>query len=83
MRLGQAGVTGAAIVRFWPAAFFVKGDGQNATELARLKGEFEAIQQASFQKNCGIRFQRPAAAETSSISKKDQRPEQRRSNSTN
>jgi hypothetical protein len=29
---------------------FVKGDGQNA-ELARLKGEFEAIEQASIQKN--------------------------------
>jgi hypothetical protein len=40
-------VTGAAIVLFWPAAFFVKGDGQNAAELARLKGEFEAIEQAS------------------------------------
>jgi hypothetical protein len=76
-------VTGAAIVLFWPAAFFVKGDGQNAAELARLKGEFEAIEQASIQKNCGIRFQRPAPAETSSISKKDQRAEQRRSDSTN
>jgi hypothetical protein len=82
-KTSDAWVTGAAIVLFWPAAFFVKGDGQAAAELARLKGEFEAIEQASIQKNCGIRFQRPAPAETSSISKKDQRAEQRRNDATN
>ena len=32
-RTSDAWVTGAAIVLFWPAAFFVKGDGQNAAEL--------------------------------------------------
>ena len=68
-----------------PAAFFVKGDGQNAAELARLKGEFEAIEQASIQKSCGLRFQRAPPPETSSISKgkADQRAEQRRDNSNN
>ncbi len=50
--------TGAAIVVFWPAAFFVGGDGQNAAELARLKGEFEAIEQAAIQKNCNLQVQR-------------------------
>ena len=50
--------TGAAIVIFWPAAFFVGGDGPMAAELARLKGEFEAIEQASIQKNCNLRIQR-------------------------
>jgi hypothetical protein len=39
--------TGAAIIIFWPAAFFVGGDGPSAAELARLKGEFEALEQAS------------------------------------
>ena len=83
-RTNDAWVTGAAIVLFWPAAFFVKGDGQNAAELARLKGEFEAIEQASIQKSCGLRFQRAPPPETSSISKgKDQRAEQRRDNSNN
>jgi hypothetical protein len=77
-------VTGAAIVLFWPAAFFVKGDGQTAAELGRLKGEFEAIEQASIQKNCGLRFQRAAPVETSSINKgKDQRTELRRNDSPN
>jgi hypothetical protein len=50
-------VTAAAIVVFWPAAFFVQGDKQNAAELARLKGEMEAIEQVSIRKQCGIQFQ--------------------------
>jgi hypothetical protein len=49
--------TGVAIVVFWPAAFLVSGDGQTAAELGRLKGEFQALEQASIQKNCGFQFQ--------------------------
>jgi hypothetical protein len=51
-------LTAATIVIFWPAAFFVQGDRQNATELARLKGEMQALEQASSRKNCGIQFRR-------------------------
>lgn len=50
-------VTGVAIVVFWPAAFLVNGDGQTAAELGRLKGEFQALEQASVQKSCGFQFQ--------------------------
>src|SRR5262245_745775 len=83
-KTSDAWVTGAAIVLFWPAAFFVKGDGPTAAELARLKGEFEAIEQASIQKNCGLRFQRPAPAETSSVNKrKDQLAEHQRTDAPN
>jgi hypothetical protein len=35
--------TGVAIVVFWPAAFFVGGDGQAAAELARLKGQMRRL----------------------------------------
>jgi hypothetical protein len=49
-------VTAAAIVIFWPAAFFVGGDRQNAAEVGRLKGEMNALEQASAKKNCGIQF---------------------------
>jgi hypothetical protein len=49
-------VTGVAIVVFWPAAFFVGGDRGNAAELGRLKGEMDALEQASIKKNCGIQF---------------------------
>ena len=57
----DAVATGVAIVLFWPAAFLVGGNDQNSAELARLKGEFEAIQQANIQHNCGLRFQQKAA----------------------
>ncbi len=49
--------TAAAIIVFWPAAFFVSGDDAQTAELARLKGEFTTIQQVSIQKNCGTRFE--------------------------
>jgi hypothetical protein len=48
--------TGVAVVVFWPAAFFVGGDGNTAADLARLKGQMQALEQASVQKNCGIQF---------------------------
>jgi hypothetical protein len=48
--------TGVAVVVFWPAAFLVGGDKQTAAELAQMKGEMVAIEQASIQKNCGITF---------------------------
>ncbi|WP_426612232.1 hypothetical protein [Bradyrhizobium sp. McL0616] len=49
--------TAAAIVVFWPAAFFVGGDKQTAAELANMKGQMVAIEQASIQKKCNIQFQ--------------------------
>ena len=52
----DAVATTVAVVIFWPAAFFVGGDRQNAAELARLKGEMDAIEQTSIRKQCGITF---------------------------
>lgn len=60
-RTKDAVVTGVAIVVFWPAAFFVGGDKQTAAELARLRGELEALEQVSVRKNCGIEFRHEAA----------------------
>jgi hypothetical protein len=59
-RTSDAVATGVAIVIFWPAAFLVGGDGPTASELAQLKGQMVAIEQASIQKNCTIAFQRTA-----------------------
>ena len=53
----DAVATGVALVVFWPAAFLIKGDGASAANLANLKGEMQAIQTASTQKKCNIRFQ--------------------------
>ncbi len=50
--------TTAAVVIFWPAAFFVGGDNARTAELANLKGQMQAIEQASIQKKCGIAFRR-------------------------
>ena len=50
--------TGVGIVLFWPVLLFTAGDGPKATELARLKGEMDAIESAAIQKNCRVTFRR-------------------------
>ncbi len=57
----DAAMTTVGMVLFWPALFFMEGDGAAAADVARLKGEMEAIQQVNRLKNCGIVF---AEAET-------------------
>ncbi|MEX3314533.1 hypothetical protein [Sulfitobacter sp. PS-8MA] len=54
----DAVATGVALVVFWPAAFLIKGDKQTAAKLGRLKGELEALERTSVQRNCGITFRR-------------------------
>ncbi|WP_195759850.1 hypothetical protein [Paracoccus sp. S-4012] len=53
----DATATAISLILFWPAAFFIKGDGQSAAEVARLKGEMQAIEHANTARNCGIQFQ--------------------------
>lgn len=54
----DAAQMGVGLVLFWPTLFFLEGgDGPEAQEYARLKGEREAIETASIQKKCGIEFQ--------------------------
>jgi hypothetical protein len=57
-RTKDAVATTAALVIFWPAAFFVSGNNAQTAELARLKGQMQAVEAASIQKKCGISFQR-------------------------
>ncbi len=61
----DAVATTVAVVIFWPAAFLVGGDDAQTAELARLKGEMDAIEQVSIQKKCGISFQREDAQKAS------------------
>jgi hypothetical protein len=51
---GDAVATGVGIILFWPALFFIDGDGPEANEYARIKGEHEALQKASIEKKCGM-----------------------------
>jgi hypothetical protein len=54
----DAVATGVALVLFWPAVFLIGGNKENRAEVARLKGELEAIEQVSIRKNCSIEFRR-------------------------
>lgn len=57
-KAGQdAAITTVGIVLFWPALFFNNGDGATAAEVARLKGEMQAVEDTSRRKGCGITFQ--------------------------
>ena len=44
---------GIGLVIFWPALFFLIGDNKKE-ELARLKGEYEALEQAAIQNECDV-----------------------------
>lgn len=48
--------TTVGVVLFWPAVLFNNGDNAHAAELARLKGEMQAIEDAARRKNCKIQF---------------------------
>lgn len=51
---------GVGLVIFWPALFFLEGgDGPEAAEYSQLKGDFEALRQASVAKSCSISAQSP------------------------
>jgi hypothetical protein len=52
----DAVATTVGVIVFWPSLFFIGGDKQNAAELARLKGEMDAIEQTSIRKKCGLQF---------------------------
>jgi len=42
---------GVGLIVFWPALFFMIGKDKEE-ELARLKGEYEALESAAIQKDC-------------------------------
>ena len=51
---------GVGLILFWPTLFFLEGgDGAEAAEYARMKGEVDALESVSIQKNCGIKFPEP------------------------
>lgn len=55
-RLDEAASNDKAIVAgsllFWPALFALGGTKQQEAELARLKGEYDALQSSATQKKC-------------------------------
>lgn len=56
-RLDQAAsndkaLVGVGVILFWPALFALGGTKQQEAEYGRLRGEYEAVQQAMIQKKC-------------------------------
>ena len=56
----------------WPTLFWLEGgDGPQAQEYARLKGEAEALQQAAIQQKCQLNLIPNAVAEIEKAEKKE------------
>lgn len=47
---------GVGLIVFWPALFFIGGNKAKSSEVARLKGEMQAIEQANLRNDCGLIF---------------------------
>lgn len=57
-RKNDAVKTTVGVVLFWPVLLFNEGDGKDAAQLSILKGQMDAIEQASNQKGCNIEFRK-------------------------
>jgi hypothetical protein len=54
---GDQTAMAVGLILFWPSLFFIDGDKPEAQEYARLKGEFDALEQAAIQKGCSIKVE--------------------------
>ncbi|MBX3442127.1 MAG: hypothetical protein KF774_06950 [Planctomyces sp.] len=68
---------GVGLILFWPTLFFLDGDTPQATEYARLKGEFEALEKVAVQKECDIAVERPQVKKAEPAEEKKAYPSQR------
>lgn len=50
----DAWAMGVGLVLFWPALFFLAGGSDKKEELARLKGEYDALQVSATEKRCNF-----------------------------
>jgi uncharacterized protein YceK len=48
----DAGIMAVGLILFWPVLFALGGTKQQEAEYARLKGEYDAVEQAAIQKKC-------------------------------
>jgi hypothetical protein len=49
-----------AWILFWPAAFAIDGNQEEAAKLASIKGQIEAIQEALVINGCQVRYEPPS-----------------------
>ena len=71
---GDSAAMGVGLVLFWPALFFIDGDSPQAQEYGRLKGEFDALEQASIEKNCKLEIKESPFAEIEKQRQAQQKP---------
>jgi hypothetical protein len=62
------------IILLWPTLFFIHGNGPEAQEYGRLKGEYEALEKVSIQKECGYEFKKLTPLESEKPEQTEQRP---------
>jgi hypothetical protein len=72
-RLDQAAsndkaIVGAGLILFWPALFALGGTKQQEAEYARLRGEYDAIEQAAVSKRCQTAVADPTTAQRTATS---------------
>ncbi|MDC1214123.1 hypothetical protein N8000_06600 [Rhodospirillales bacterium] len=61
----DAAQMGVGLILFWPTLFFLEGgDGPQAQEYAKLKGERDAIEKVAVIKKCAIEFAPLSKTET-------------------
>lgn len=61
-------ITGVGLILFWPALFALGGTKEQEAEYARLRGEYETLQQVAVQKKCPGLAQPHAAAPAATAS---------------
>ena len=75
---GDSAAMGVGLVLFWPALFFLAGHDQH-TELAELKGQYDALEEEAIQKNCNVEKEIQAAKKAEEERKdKEALPEKQR-----
>ena len=68
-------IMGVGLILFWPALFALGGTKQQEADYARLKGEYEAIQQSAILKKCpGMVATTTATQNTQSSAPTDAQP---------
>ena len=68
-------VTAVGVILFWPALFFIDGDGPEALEYGKIKGEYEALKKVSIRKECDIEFREIVPPEPAqNLKTNEQRP---------
>ena len=73
----DAAQMGIGLVLFWPTLFFLEGgDGVEAQEYSRLKGEYEALRAASAEHNCAF-VETPPSPEQIIAAKAEEEKERR------